>query len=195
MKNHRHASCCFCARQTFIVVRKEVIFIHISRYTFCTRSCIFIGAGEKGERRARATRARAYPLAIKDGETLFKPDTALEIRPCSDHEIPSVEHNRYSDPLHRPRPRNDTTRGHASTANFFREIENEWPPRHNENLFRALPFFCARVKNRRPVFSIIFSPGKTFERFSMPKGGTKGEIPSLASLGSRKDEKVFVKRR
>lgn len=96
MKNHRHASCCFCARQTFIVVRKEVIFIHISRYTFCTRSCIFIGAGEKGERRARATRARAYPLAIKDGETLFKPDTALEIRPCSDHEIPSVEHNRYS---------------------------------------------------------------------------------------------------
>lgn len=56
MKNHRHASCCFCARQTFIVVRKEVIFIHISRYTFCTRSCIFIGAG--GEGREEGARAR-----------------------------------------------------------------------------------------------------------------------------------------
>lgn len=70
MKNHRHASCCFCARQTFIVVRKEVIFIHISRYTFCTRSCIFMAEGA----------CDAYPLAIKDGETLFKPDTPLEIR-------------------------------------------------------------------------------------------------------------------
>lgn len=109
--------------------------------------------------------------------------------------VPTTKYRAWNTIVTRPRPRNDTTRGHASTANFFREIENEWPPRHNENLFRALPFFCARVKNRRPVFSIIFSPGKTFERFSMPKAGTKGEIPSLASLSSPKDEKVFVKRR
>lgn len=72
MKNHRHASCCFCARQTFIVVRKEVIFIHISRYTFCMRSCIFM-AWQPASGRVR--RARVCPPAIKGSETLFKPDT------------------------------------------------------------------------------------------------------------------------
>ena len=68
----------FAARQTFIVVRKEVIFIHISRYTFCTRSCIFM-ARQPGERtRARRARARTCStLAIKGSErTLFKPDTS-----------------------------------------------------------------------------------------------------------------------
>lgn len=56
---------------------------------------MYIHRGGEGEEGARA---RVYPLAIKDGETLFKPDTPpLEIRPCSaTTKIPSVEHNRYS---------------------------------------------------------------------------------------------------
>lgn len=50
MKNHRPASCCFYAFQTFTVVGKGVIFIHISRYTFFPRSCIFMGTRASGRR-------------------------------------------------------------------------------------------------------------------------------------------------
>lgn len=142
---------------------------------------MYIHGDGGGERRARATRARArvYPLAIKDGETLFKPDTPLEIRPCSDHEIPSVEHNRYLYHGH------DTTRGHASTANFFREIGNEWLNTMKTYFALSLSFVPGR-KIVAPVFSIILSPspasssGKTVPFRTLFDGGTRDEIPNLA---------------
>lgn len=169
MKNHRHASCCFCARQTFIVVRKEVIFIHISRYTFCMRSCIFM-AWQPASGRVR--RARVCPPAIKGSETLFKPDTPTSASGnplvCRGQEIPAAE---QSLPVKTPIPATATLRRLISSG---RLKTNGHCTNHNENLFRASIFCVRNVHEKSPRDFLRPSvPCKTCAKMSFRLGDEK----------------------